>query len=364
MPYRRGLDGLRGVAVLLVLGYHLDVPGFLRGGAYGVDVFFALSGFLITAILVGQRLDGRSDLPAFYARRAARLLPALVLLLVVWILVLLAGHDSTWLAATPSQGPHGDPVDIRLALGDAALALGYLGNWVHAFGHGHAPIGHLWSLGVEEQFYILWPATLLVGVRLPPRRARVAVLALGAISAALPFLYWDGGAGYSRIYFGTDTRVVGLLAGAYLATAWQHRRAAGVPVARGLRTRATLGLAVLVYLVIYRSPFPGFAVVAPVVTALAATQVVALLVGHPHSAVARLFAARWLVWVGRRSYGLYLWHYLFATWLHPVAGWTRIPLTIALSFGATVASWELIEQPTQRAVRHRLGGREPVEKNI
>jgi peptidoglycan/LPS O-acetylase OafA/YrhL len=357
MPRRVGLDGLRGVAVLLVVGYHLAVPGLLPGGAHGVDVFFALSGFLITAILVAERHDGRLDVPAFYARRAARLLPALGVLLAVWVLVLLAAHDTIWLAATPATGPRGVPVEPGPALRDVGLAAVYLGNWVHALGDGRAPIGHLWSLAVEEQFYLLWPLALVVVLRASLTRARVAVLGLVCVSAALPFVYWNGGTGYSRIYFGTDTRVVGLLLGALLALGWQQRRAAGAGERPGLRWRAALGVAVLAYLVVDRSPFRGFATVAPAVSALAACQVVALLVERPAGRAARVMSWRPLVWVGQRSYGLYLWHYLFATWLHPVRGWWRVPATLALSFAVTVVSWTFVEQPVQRAVRARLRSR-------
>jgi hypothetical protein len=223
------LDGLRGIALILVLVYHFTgVTGPLPGGWSGVDVFFVLSGFLITALILDERkLLGRVDLGRFYARRGLRLLPALLVMLTIWSGLLLLFHGSNWFGAVPNGGKSGGTVDVGPALGHVALVLTYGINWVHAIWHGHAPLGHLWSLAVEEQFYLVWPFTLLVFLRLPSARRVWPVLTLALASAALPFFLYDGGAGKNRIYFGTDTRAVGLLLGAAAALIWHRRRSRG-----------------------------------------------------------------------------------------------------------------------------------------
>ena len=349
------LDGLRGVALILVLVYHFTgVEGPLPGGWAGVDVFFVLSGFLITALILDeQRLHGHVALGRFYARRALRLMPALIALLVVWSLVLLAFHDTTWIAATPNGDGRGDPVDVSNALGHVALVMTYGINWLHALHHGWAPLGHLWSLAVEEQFYLLWPVTLLVFLRLPKARRVWPVLALAAISAALPFFLYDGGAGKNRIYFGTDTRAVGLLLGAAAAMIWHRRRSRGLPT-RLPATRAWAGAVFVLAIASYLANLPAKFLVAPALLALAVTQVVPYLVDHPTSVMARGLTPRALVWIGKRSYGLYLWHYVWATWTHPLPLVYGMPLGVAGTLLCTVLSWRLVEAPCLRlAMRFR-----------
>ncbi len=351
------LDGLRGVALLLVLTYHFTgASGPLPGGWAGVDVFFALSGFLITALLLDEhRVYGRIDLPRFYARRALRLLPALFAMLAVWVVLLLTFHDTTWFAATPSGDGSGDPVDISRALAQVGLVLTYGANWLYALGSGAAPLGHLWSLAVEEQFYLLWPLAVLALLALPAARRRWPVLLLIAVSAALPTFLYDGGAGKNRIYFGTDTRAVGLLIGAAAALAWHHRRGRYAP-ARLPAVRAWVGLAFLAALAVTLTNVPAKFTLAPTLLGLAVTQVVTYVVDHPGSALARGLTPRALVWVGQRSYGLYLWHYLWATWTHPLPLSIGLPLGVAGTLVCAVASWRLVERPALRyATRLRKG---------
>jgi len=353
------LDGLRGVALILVLVYHFTgVGGPLPGGWSGVDVFFVLSGFLITALLLDERyLHGRVAVGRFYARRGLRLLPALIVMLVIWSGLLLAFHDSTWIGATPSGGKRGGPIDVLPALGHVALVMTYGINWVHAVvGHGWAPLGHLWSLAVEEQFYLVWPATLLLFLRLPAGKRVWPVLLLAAVSAALPFFLYDGGAGKDRIYFGTDTRAVGLLLGAAAALVWHRRRARGLP-ARLPGVRAWSGLAFVAAVAVYLANMPVKFLVAPALLGLAVSQVVPYLVDHPTSLLGRALTPRPLVWVGKRSYALYLWHYLWATWTHPLPLHYGLPLGIAGTLACTVLSWRFVEQPALRyAKRYRVPG--------
>jgi peptidoglycan/LPS O-acetylase OafA/YrhL len=349
------LDGLRGVALILVLIYHFTgVAGPLPGGWSGVDVFFVLSGFLITALLLDERkLLGRVALARFYARRGLRLLPALLVMLAIWSALLLAFHGQNWFGAVPNGSKSGGTVDVLPALGHVALVLTYGINWVHALFHGHAPLGHLWSLAVEEQFYLVWPFTLLFFLRLPTARRVWPVLALAAASAALPFFLYDGGAGKNRIYFGTDTRAVGLLLGAAAALIWHRRRSRGLP-ARLPAVRAWMGVAFVAGVAVYLANLPAKFVVAPALLGLAVSQVVPYLVDHPTSIMGRLLSFRWLTWVGKRSYALYLWHYLWATWTHTMPLSYGMPIGVAGALACTALSWKFVEAPCLRyAVRFK-----------
>src|SRR4051794_37061372 len=214
------LDGLRGVAVLGVVLYHAGV-GALSGGFLGVDLFFVLSGFLITSLLVLEwRTRGRIALGAFWARRARRLLPALLLVLVAVALLDRWGGDGT-------------PIATR---GDIGATLGYVQNWhLLAGGNGYfeqsalpSPLQHAWSLSIEEQFYLLWP--LLLGALLAGaaagrsagrrlRRALLVTIAAAAASAVAMAVLHPAGADPSRVYYGTDTRACSLLLGSALAVA-------------------------------------------------------------------------------------------------------------------------------------------------
>ncbi|MCU1588963.1 MAG: lipopolysaccharide modification acyltransferase [Frankiales bacterium] len=349
------LDGLRGIALILVLVYHFTgVGGPLPGGWSGVDVFFVLSGFLITALLLDERkLLGRVALARFYARRGLRLLPALLVMLAVWCLLLLAFHNATWFGAVPNGSKSGGTVDVLPALGHVALVLTYGINWVHALFHGHAPLGHLWSLAVEEQFYLVWPFTLLLFLRLPSGRRVWPVLLLAFASAALPFFLYDGGAGKNRIYFGTDTRAVGLLLGAAAALIWHRRRSRGLR-ARVPAIRAWAGVAFVAGVAVYLANRPEKFVVAPALLGLAVAQVVPYLVDHSTSIMARLLSFKPLAWVGKRSYALYLWHYLWATWTHPLPLHYGMPLGVAGALLCTFLSWRYVEAPALRyAVRFK-----------
>ena len=346
------LDGLRGFALIWVVTYHFtSSAGPFPGGWVGLDVFFVLSGFLITAMLLDEvRVHGRVSLPLFYARRACRLLPALFVMLTIWVGVLLAFHDTSWIAATPGGDGRGDPVDVGAALGQVGIVLLYGVNWVYALGSGDAPLAHLWSLAVEEQFYVVWPFVLLLLLKLPLARRIWPVLALAAVSAALPLLYWDGGAGTDRIYFGTDTRAVGMLMGAVAALAWHRRRSRGTgsPAAT---PRAWAGMAVVLLLLLTVGNIPLKSLAGPAIAAVAAMQVVPYLVDRPGSLLGRFYSARALVWLGQRSYAIYQWHYLWATWLNPLSPWIGIPVGIAASLLCAVLSWRFFEAPALRYAR-------------
>lgn len=199
------LTGLRGGAVLLVMLFHADVP-MLRGGYIGVDIFFVLSGFLISSLLIEEfHASGTINIKHFYIRRLLRLAPAVLLLLAIFSLL-------SFLFLSPERSSRN--------LIDALIALTYMSNWARAFSI-HPPdyLGHTWSLSIEEQFYIFWPLTLVLFLRLSPRLSHVAVLilAIALASAGLRIFLLAEGASFFRLYNGLDTRADALMIGCALA---------------------------------------------------------------------------------------------------------------------------------------------------
>ena len=223
LPYLPVLDGLRALAVTAVLLYHADLR-WIPGGFLGVDVFFVLSGYLITSLVLAEwRHRGSIDLKTFWLRRARRLLPALYVLLVVTLTFAVVFLP-------------GEVAELR---GDVLAAFGYVTNWYLIFQHQSyfeavgrpSLLQHLWSLAVEEQFYLLWPLVLAVGLGVGATRwryRRMMYLALGVAtaSAALMALLYRPDVDPSRVYYGTDTRATGLLCGAALAFLWVPERLA------------------------------------------------------------------------------------------------------------------------------------------
>ncbi|MBX6342689.1 MAG: acyltransferase, partial [Thermomicrobiaceae bacterium] len=361
LPYLPGLDGLRALAVAAVLLYHLEV-GWLRGGFLGVEVFFVLSGYLITSLLLAEWRRARAiDLKAFWLRRARRLLPALYLLLI--------GTLAYAIAFLPDE--------LARLRRDALAAFAYVTNWYLIFGHTSyfeaigrpSLLQHLWSLAVEEQFYLLWPPLFLVLMRRGRRWALAACLAGALASTALMAALFDPGVDPSRLYYGTDTRAAELLLGAALAFVWDPVRLGDPARARGRLRRwlaaaphaalaldgaAAVALLALVGLFhalgeieprLYRG---GFAVVALVTLVLIAAT------AHPRARWApRLIGCRPLRWVGQRSYGIYLWHWPVFMVTRPgldvpLAGLPLLALRLAVTVGLAEASYRWVETPFRR----------------
>ena len=302
------LDGLRGAAVLMVLAAHALTPYWeITAGQAGVMLFFALSGFLITLLL----LDGQ-DARTFYQNRALRLLPAVI------VFVCLIGLLQS--------------ATLGIPMVESWPVLLYVANWYevpHWF-------SHCWSLAVEEQFYIVWPLALSVVRRW--RNGPLFLCAGGLVaSAAIRVPLWDGGDGAVRIYLGTDTEAFALLCGSLLAVLMRHHplrlhRSCMFPALAVVATCSVLAAT------------PTSRLIVPILVPLAAVVLLRLAVGT----TAGWLCSPFMRYVGSRSYGLYLWHpvgLLFGMWFVDSSGIVEVVVGLALSFAAAEASWRVVERP-------------------
>ena len=363
MGYLPGLDGVRALAVIGVLLYHADLS-WIPGGFLGVDVFFVLSGFLITSLILEEfDRSGRVDFRKFYLGRARRLLPALILVLVVVSLA----------AALVYQDA------ARQLASDVVASIFYVNNWWYIAADqsyfefiGRPPLlKHLWSLAVEEQFYLVWPAIAFLAMRRFARKGVFAVAATLAILSTIWMLQLAVANGFpdfadpSRAYFGTDSHSMGLLIGAAMATFWRPGR-----MRRSLPTGASviitaIGIAALLAVIwffvfvgeftpwLYRGGFLGLALI--VATLIAAAS-------HPGVGLGKAMGTQPWRYIGQRSYGLYLWHWpvFMATRPGldlPLDGVPLLILRLGLTVGIAELSFRFVEMPIRRGVIQRYAAR-------
>ena len=356
------LDGIRAIAVALVLAGHGGVPG-VAGGFIGVDVFFVLSGFLITSLLLDEfRRTERIDLKGFWIRRAKRLLPAMVLMTLAVVIAR---------PLFPSEA-------VTSLREDAVGAFFWMANWVFVaadtdyFSQGAtpSPLQHTWSLAVEEQYYLLWPLLVLAAALLVRRRSTGAVrvvvfvlAVLGVVGSAVAAILLSGDAGeLNRVYFGTDTRaqalLIGAAAAALLVRDWSALTVSGTLIRTRWRrwvawTLPVIGIAVLALVAhLATGSADEFHHGLLIVVAVGAVLVVAPVALDQDGYVARALAWFPLVTLGVISYGVYLWHWPIFLILNGertgLSGWSLLALRCAVTIAVSWVSWWAIEQP----VRH------------
>ena len=349
LGHRPALDGIRGIAWGIVFCSHAFVLPLAIGQA-GMFVFFALSGFLITGLLVEERFStGGVSLRKFFMRRALRLLPGLAFFLLGWLVVVLATRGSApWTATVPGGGT-GTGTPPWTAIQGAVASVLYVTNWAEIWGwfSGYVPIGHLWSLAVEEQFYLLWSP---VAALLLCRRSRAAVGWAAAVAAVASFVdvAVHSHSGLSlRIDMGADTRAGTFLIGGALAVAWS-RRARWVQLLEGrLRpivvagSLLTLGWGAWVF---DQNASALLFTVTWIAVSVAAGLLILAFLGDRPRARNSVVDSPVATYVGRRSYGLYLWHYVWLTWLAGL-GLLGVPLALLATFAAAEVSWRLVERP-------------------
>jgi peptidoglycan/LPS O-acetylase OafA/YrhL len=358
-----GLDGLRAIAVLAVIAYHLDF-GWAPGGLLGVGVFFTLSGYLITDLLLGTRAaTGSLKLGEFWIRRARRLLPALFLMIAVvvaWVTL----FERSFLPGLRS---------------DVIAATFYVSNWWNIareasyfarFGP-PPPLEHLWSLAVEEQYYLIWPWLVWLGLSLTRKRPVAAgvtltglALALSTASVIAMWVLYEPGIDPTRVYEGTDTRAFGLLVGAALAMVWPSRALSATLATRSrvlLDGVGVAGLLVIALLIWRTSEYSPFLYHGGILLLTIGTTATVAALAHPASLLGVAVGWAPLRWIGVRSYGIYLWHWpiivLTAPSLDQKPTLTLQVIQVAATIIVAALSWRFVEEPIRRGAMGRLWGK-------
>jgi peptidoglycan/LPS O-acetylase OafA/YrhL len=360
------LNGLRAVAVAGVVAYHLQL-GWAKGGYLGVDLFFVLSGFLITTLLLEEWVGThRVDLLAFWGRRAKRLLPALFLVVGAVALYLIV---NAYLGGPGANGL----VDLSALRGDAISTLLYVNNWHSVFTHQSyfaqfstpSPFQHTWSLAIEEQFYLVWPLVLLLlfhfGRRSWRSSGRVLTITLGLLSALLMAVMFHPGADPTRVYYGTDTRLFDLMAGATLAFVAAARPQPGRSARSALHVAAPLAAVALGAFWVTAGTaaglptnfmFEGGFLVCAVLAAVMVADARLIDQGR----FSRLLSLRPLEFIGTISYGIYLWHWPVIVYVNAartgLSTWPLDLVRMALTLALSTVSYYAVERPVRRAHLH------------
>ncbi|WP_303749501.1 acyltransferase family protein [Stenotrophomonas pigmentata] len=321
LRYNPSLDGIRAIAILAVVAFHATTP-LARGGFVGVDVFFVLSGFLITSILRGEiEQHGSIRVARFYGHRFLRLYPSLALVLVAF------------LAAAPSLWPD-EPAGQSVLL--AAM---YLTDYSSAFWQAPEVLRHTWSLSVEEHFYLLWPLALPMVVRARNPVATLAMIYVAATVWRVTNAIWLG---WDMTYYRFDTRLSGLVLGAMLSYVGEHAL---------VRRWSWFAWPAIVLVIVggAHRQVAGLVTAIPVAELATALMILTARATPSH----RLLSAAPMVYIGKLSYGIYLWHFPIAVWLRPQIGWEgTFAWSLGLSIGAAAVTYHFIDLPLQRW-RHR-----------
>lgn len=348
--YILGLDGLRAVAVLAVIAYHLHI-GPASGGFLGVDLFFVISGYLITTILLHKQDLGYQELFPFWMGRIRRLLPAAYIMIFITV---------SWCAIAGSNAL----LSIR---GDALSSFFYVSNWWYIFHqlsyfdsfNALSPLKNLWSLAIEEQFYIVWPVLLIAGLKWIKNRSHLPMITFGLalVSALWMAILYSPDTDPSRVYYGTDTRAFALLIGCSLAFVWPMQRLSSkklLPVGRRILHIAGFGSFAIFLLCVYAvDDFDAFLYQGGMLLFCLNAAILIACVCHPASLIGKWLSFQPLVWLGKRSYGIYLWHYPIIVLTTPVIeigqpSIARVTMQFIAILLVAEASYRFIEQPIRQ----------------
>ncbi|MDN7306509.1 peptidoglycan O-acetyltransferase OatA [Listeria monocytogenes] len=348
--YVPSIDGLRALAVIAVIAYHLNFS-WAKGGFIGVDIFFVLSGYLITNILLTQWEKNQSlQLKQFWIRRFRRLIPAVYVMIVVVVIYAVFFH----------------PEILKNLRGDAIASFFYVSNWWFIFHNVSyfdsfglpSPLKNLWSLAIEEQFYLIWPAFLLVFLKWVknPKLLLKIVIGLGLLSAVWMTILYVPGTDPSRVYYGTDTRAFDLLAGCALAFVWPFNRLSPVVPRKSkavLNIAGTISILCFILFTAFVSEYQPFLYRGGLLFVAILGVIMIATISHPASYLSKIFSFKPLRWIGTRSYGIYLWHYPIITLTTPVLEITqpniwRAILQVAATFIIAELSFRFIETPIRK----------------
>ncbi len=349
--YITGLDGLRAFAVLAVIAYHFGFS-WAMGGFLGVDIFFVISGYLITSqILPLLGSDFNFSLKEFWIKRIRRLLPAAYVMIITIF---------TWVTLFNRK-------IITTVLKDGISSIIYASNWwfifhkvsyFDSFGS-PSPFKNLWSLAIEEQFYIVWPIILIIGLKVFKKRTKFAnIVFIGAVcSAMLMGILYMPGEDPSRVYYGTDTRAFELLIGGWLAMIFPMKRFLSqnttVRKRKALNITSMITFTIFVLSVVFMNEYQTFLYRGGMFLFSLNSAILIACVCNPNSYLGNLLSWRPLRWIGKRSYGIYLWHYPIIVLSTPVyeignqTGW-RVCEQLAITFIIAELSYRFIETPIQK----------------
>lgn len=348
--YITGLDGLRAFAVLAVIAYHFNFS-WAEGGFLGVDIFFVISGYLITSNILIEKSKLNFSLCKFWIRRIRRLLPAVYVMIITIFM---------WSAMFKSE-------IITTLKGDTSASIFYISNWwfifhklsyFDSFGS-PSPLKNLWSLSIEEQFYIIWPIILISWIKIFKKRAKLSnIVFIAALCSAIlmAILYIPGG-DPSRVYYGTDTRAFELLIGGWLAIIYPIKRLSSQKISIKQRNKlnitSTITFSIFIISVIFVNEYNVFLYRGGMLLFSLNAAILIACVCHSSGYLGHLLSLKPLIWIGKRSYGIYLWHYpviILSTPVYEIGNPTywRVGLQLVIIFIIAEISYRFIEVPIRK----------------